>query len=65
MSVSLSTGIITFIYFAFLFNRKKQHEHTLTLRSLFLENKHYHRPTPKQILTVAIAVYIHSQCLVK
>ena len=27
MSVSLSTGIITFIHFALLFNRKKQHEH--------------------------------------
>jgi len=41
MSVSLSTGIITFIHFAFLFNRKKQHEHTLSLLSLFLENKRY------------------------
>jgi len=41
MSVSLSTDIITFIHFAFLFNRKKQHEHTLSLLSLFLENKHY------------------------
>ena len=42
MSVSLSTGIITFIHFAFLFNRKKQHEHTLSLLSLFFENKHYY-----------------------
>jgi len=41
MSVNLSTGIITFIDLAFLFNRKKQHEHTLSLLSLFLENKHY------------------------
>jgi len=41
MSVSLSTGIITLVHFALLFNRKKQHEHTLSLLSLFLENKHY------------------------
>jgi len=41
MSLSLSTGIITFIHFAFFFNRKKQYEHTLSLLSLFLENKHY------------------------
>jgi len=46
MSVSLPTGIITFIHatfihFAFLFDRKKQHEHTVSLLSLFLENKHY------------------------
>jgi len=40
MSVILSTGIVTFIHFAFLFNRKK-HERTLSLLSLFLENKHY------------------------
>jgi len=41
MSVSLSTSMITSIHFAFLFNRKKQHEHILSLLSLFLENKHY------------------------
>jgi len=41
MSVILSTGIITCIHFAFLFNRKKQHKHTLSLLSLFLENEHY------------------------
>jgi len=41
MNVSLSAGIVTFIHFAFLFNRKKQHKHTLSLLNLFLENKHY------------------------
>ena len=43
MSVSLSTGIVTFIHFAFLFNKKTTRTHiklTLLL-SLFLENKHY------------------------
>jgi len=38
MNMSLWIGIITFIHFAFLFNRKKQHDHTLSLLSLFLEN---------------------------
>jgi len=42
MSVSLSTGIITFLH-SYL-TEKKQHEldeHTLNLLCLFLENKHY------------------------
>jgi len=66
MSVSLTTDIITFIHFAFLFNRKKHHEHTLSLLSLFFwKTNTITRPTAKQILTDAIAVCVHSQCLVK
>jgi len=38
MTVILSTGIITFIHFAFLFNRKKQHEHNLK-RTQFIFGK--------------------------
>jgi len=39
VSVSLSTGIVTFIHFALLLNSKKQHDHTLSLFSLFLLKK--------------------------
>jgi len=39
MSVSLSTDIVKFIHFAFLFNRKKQNEHTLSLITQFIFGK--------------------------
>jgi len=63
MSVSLSTDIITFIHFAFLFNRKKQHEHTFT--QFIFGKQTLLGYTTKQILAVDIAVCVHNQCLVK
>ena len=67
MSVSLSTGIITFLH-SYLTEKKQHkhesHEHTLSLLSLFF-GKQTLLGLLRNILTIAIAVCVHSQCLVK
>ena len=65
MSVSLSTCTITFIHFVFLFNRKKTTQTHLKLTQFIFGKQTLLGYTTKQILTVAIAVCAHSQCLVK
>jgi len=65
MSVSLSTGIITFIHFAFLLTEKKTTRTHLKLTQFIFGKQTLLGYTTKQILTVGIAVCVHSQCLVK